>query len=114
MNNMNVIARTIAANNATRTVIARTNATNNTTRTVIVRTPESSVNSFSFLPAHYAVSATDSLLERALTSNGNNSNVQTQNETLIFTEGAVFKEPDHGVHCIFHHVSTVPDITNNI
>ncbi|CAG8667473.1 10437_t:CDS:1, partial [Ambispora leptoticha] len=107
MNNMNVIARTTAANNATRTV---TTATNNVTRAVIVRTPESSVNSFSFLPAHYAISTTNSLLERALTSNDNNANVQTQNETLIFTEGAVFKVPDYRVHCTFHHVGTVPNI----
>ncbi|CAG8486804.1 12640_t:CDS:2 [Ambispora gerdemannii] len=101
MSNTNATSRTTVANNAA----------TNATRTVIDRTAENSVNSFSFLPAHYAVSETNSLLQRAWMPNNSNSNIQTQNVTF-FTEGTVFQEPGHKVDCTFHHVGTVPSIRN--
>ncbi|CAG8486786.1 12639_t:CDS:1 [Ambispora gerdemannii] len=102
MSNTNATTRTTVANNAA----------NNATRTVINRTAENSVNSFSFVPAHYAVSETNSLLQRAWMPNNSNANIQTQNE-MFFTEGTVFQESGHGIDCTFHHVGIVPNIRDN-
>ncbi|CAG8667491.1 10438_t:CDS:1, partial [Ambispora leptoticha] len=115
-NAVRAIVSTNNANNAVRAIVSTNNA-NNAVRVIVSTTTRSvdhtAENAFSFLPAHYAVSETNSLLQRVWISSEDNSNVPVQNETLVFTEGSVFKEPDYGVDCTFHHVGNVPDIRNN-